>query len=201
MAAVPLPLAQTGLSALNHVLRQQAWARDRLRAHAGRTVRMVVDSPLGCVSADARITTDGTLEATAAQAPTVTLALTPSVNALFDSLRGGPRGLGGHLKVEGDVMVAAAVGEIAQHLRWEIEEDLSQVMGDALAHRAGEAARDLSSRSAQVRERIRSGLRQFLVDEGRQLTERAELRGLAAELQDLDARLTRLEAVTRAARA
>jgi ubiquinone biosynthesis protein UbiJ len=197
MAAVPLPLAQAGLSALNHVLRQQAWARDRLRAHAGRTVRMVVDSPLGRMSADARIATDGTLEATAAEAPSVTLALTPSVNAIFDALRGGPRALGGHLKVEGEVMVAAAVGEIAQHLRWEIEEDLSRVMGDALAHRAGEAARDLSTRSAQVSERLSSGLRQFLVDEGRQLIERAELRGLATSLQDLDARLSRLEASTR----
>lgn len=161
---------------------------------------MVVDSPLGRVSADARIATDGTLEATAAQAPSVTLALTPSVNAIFDALRGGPRALGGHLKVEGDVMVAAAVGEIAQHLRWEIEEDLSRVMGDVLAHRAGETARDLSSRSAQVRERMSSGLRQFLVEEGQQLIERAELRGLTAGLQELEARLTRLEALTRTPR-
>ena len=155
MAALPLPLAQVGLSALNHVLRQQVWARDRLRAHAGRVVRMVVVSPLGRVSADSRITLDGTLETTASEAPSVTLVLTPSVNAVFDTLRGGPQALAGHLKVEGDAMVAAAVAEIAQHLRWEVEEDLSQVVGDALAHRAGQTVRDLSVRSSEVRERVR----------------------------------------------
>ena len=83
MTPVPLPLAQTALSALNHVLAQQGWARDRLRAHAGRTVRMVVVSPLGPVSAGARIAGDGTLEVAGVDAPTVTLTLTPSIDALF----------------------------------------------------------------------------------------------------------------------
>ena len=200
MAALPLPLAQVGLSALNHVLRQQVWARDRLRAHAGRVVRMVVVSPLGRLSADSRITLDGILETTANEAPSVTLVLTPSVNAVFDTLRGGPQALAGHLKVEGDAMVAAAVAEIAQHLRWEVEEDLSQVVGDALAHRAGQTVRDLSVRSSEVRERVSSGLRQFLVEDGRQLIESSHMRGLAQAVKELDLRLSQLEARVRSNR-
>jgi mannose-6-phosphate isomerase-like protein (cupin superfamily) len=62
VALVPLPLAQTALSALNHVLRQQDWARDRLRAHTGRTVRMVVESPLGPVASEARIAAGNTTQ-------------------------------------------------------------------------------------------------------------------------------------------
>jgi ubiquinone biosynthesis protein UbiJ len=130
----------------------------------------------------------------------VTLVLTPSVNAVFDTLRGGPQALAGHLKVEGDAMVAAAVAEIAQHLRWEVEEDLSQVVGDALAHRAGQTVRNLSVRSSEVRERMSSGLRQFLVEDGRQLIESSHMRGLAQAVKELDLRLSQLETRVRSNR-
>ncbi len=190
---VPLPLAQTALSALNHVLRQQAWARDRLRAHAGRTVRVVVASPLGPVSSGARIGEDGTLEVASVDAPTVTLTLTPSIDALFGLLRDGPRGLTGALKVDGDVMVAAAVGEIAQHLRWDVEEDLSRVVGDRVAHRVGETARDGVRQAEDLRGRVESGVRQFLVQEDRQLVGREEMRTLTEALRELETVVGRLE--------
>jgi ubiquinone biosynthesis protein UbiJ len=195
VAVVPLPLAQTGLSALNHVLRQQSWARDRLRAHAGRTVRMVVASPLGPVSSDARIAEDGTLElAAAVTQPTVTLTLEPSLDAFFGALREGPRGLSGHLRVDGDVMVAAAVGEIAQHLRWDAEEDLSRVVGDPVAHRIGETARTGLRQARDARERVESGIRRFLVDEDRQLVGREALTTLSDAIRSLEEAVGRLEA-------
>lgn len=194
MATVPLPLAQTALSTLNHVLRQQEWARDRLRAHAGRTVRMIVASPLGPVATDARIADDGTLSVAAVDAPTVTLTLTPSIDALFGAVRDGARGLTGALRVDGDVMVAAAVGEVAQHLRWDIEEDLSRVVGDRLAHRLGETARSGARRAEDLRVRVESGLRQFLVDEERQVVGRDELASLSDSIRALEAAVSRLEA-------
>jgi ubiquinone biosynthesis protein UbiJ len=190
---VPLPLAQTALSALNHVLRQQAWARDRMRAHAGRTVRIVVESVLGPVASGARIAGDGTLESASVDAPTVTLTLTPSIDALFGLLRDGPRGLAGALKVDGDVMVAAAVGEIAQHLRWDVEEDLSRVLGDRLAHRIGETARDGARQAGDLRERVESGLRDFLVREDRQLVGREEMDTLSDALRELEGAVGRVE--------
>jgi ubiquinone biosynthesis protein UbiJ len=97
-------------------------------------------------------------------------------------------------------MVAAAVAEIAQHLRWEVEEDLSQVVGDALAHRAGQTVRNLSVRSSEVRERMSSGLRQFLVEDGRQLIESSHMRGLAQAVKELDLRLSQLETRVRSNR-
>ena len=193
MAVVPLPLAQTALSALNHVLRQQAWARDRLRAHAGRTVRMTVLTPLGPVSSEARIVEEGTLELTRVAAPSVTLTLKPSIDAIFGALSQGPRGLAGHLAVEGDVMLAAAIGEIAQQLRWDVEEDLSRVVGDQTAHRLGRVARGGVRQAADLRERVESGVRQFLVEEDRQLVAGGQMRRLTDELDALEHTVSRLE--------
>ena len=192
MVALALPLAQVAISALNHVLRQQSWARDRLRTHCGRTVRMVVVAPLGAVSADARIADDGTLELASIDSPSVTLSLTPAFSALLGAMREGAVGLTGHLKVEGDVMVAAAVGEIAQHLRWDIEEDLSRLVGDVVAHRMAGAARAGVLQAQAIGDRAQSGLRQFLIDEDRQLLERRRFDQFGQELSDLEARLDRL---------
>jgi ubiquinone biosynthesis protein UbiJ len=193
MPSIPLPLAQTAMSALNHVLAQQTWARDRLRAHAGRTVRMTVESPLGPVSSDARIGDDGLLEVATVAAPTVTLTLRPSIDALFGALRDGPRGLSGHLKIDGDVMVAAAIGEIAQHLRWDVEEDLSRVFGDRVAHRVGQTAREGVRQADDLRGRVETGMRQYFVQEDPQLVGREDMRTLDDALRALEETVGRLE--------
>jgi ubiquinone biosynthesis accessory factor UbiJ len=197
MAGFPLPLAQTALSGLNHVLDQQPALRDRMRAHAGRCIRILVKSPLGTVHADARIGPQGMLTATVDEAPAVTLTLGLTLDAVFAGLRGGPEGLGPHLKVEGDVMVAAAVGELARSLHWDYEEDLSRVVGDVAAHRIGEAVRGVQGRVERFQARSEDAVRhQFAGGEG-PLVSRDSLRLFTAEIAAVADRITRLEQAAR----
>ena len=129
-------------AALAHLLRQQGWARDKLRMHAGSVVRLGVDlaapPPAGLPAPELRlrIDPDGLVEAADPLAqPAATLLLRPSARAASDFSRDGVEGLARHLRVEGDVMLAASLGELARHLRWDAEEDLSHVVGDVAAHR------------------------------------------------------------------
>ena len=55
------------------------------------------------------------------------------------------------VRIEGDVQLAAEVNWLVDHVRWDIEEDLSKVLGDAPAYALGQAARGMSQ-----------GLREFL---------------------------------------
>ena len=55
------------------------------------------------------------------------------------------------VRIEGDVQLAADVNWLVDHVRWDIEEDLARVMGDAPAHTLGQAARNMAA-----------ALRQFL---------------------------------------
>ena len=55
------------------------------------------------------------------------------------------------MKIEGDVQLAAEMGWLAENLRWDAEEDLSRLIGDAPAHAIAEAGR-----------RLFAGLKQFL---------------------------------------
>ena len=38
------------------------------------------------------------------------------------------------MRIEGDVILAAEINWLVDHVRWDIEEDLSRVLGDAMAH-------------------------------------------------------------------
>ena len=38
------------------------------------------------------------------------------------------------MRIDGDVMLAADINWLVDHVRWDIEEDVSRVFGDAVAH-------------------------------------------------------------------
>ena len=187
------------LAALEHLLRQQQWARDRLKAHAGASLRFGIDGPplAGLPPPEWRVTIDeqGFLhEAPADAAPGVSLLLRPSVDALFATLRDGPDGLSRHLRIEGDVTLAATMGELAKYLRWEPEEDLSRFVGDAAAHRIASVARQGGDRLRDLGGRAVSAASDFMAGDQRQLATRPLANWLRDGATALESRVSALEA-------
>jgi ubiquinone biosynthesis protein UbiJ len=45
------------------------------------------------------------------------------------------------VRIEGHVALASELSWLAEHLRWDIEEDLARLLGDAPAHALAQAAR------------------------------------------------------------
>lgn len=193
MPRVPTPIAQVALAALNHVLKQQTTLRDGLRAHAGRDVRIIVAGPLGSVQSDARIGPEGLLHVIAHGEPAATLKLTLSVGAVFDGLRGGSEGLAPHLAVDGDLMVAAALADVARSARWDYEEDLSRVTGDVIANRIGRAVRGVGAALRGLDERSTDAVSRKLTTAGGPLVGRREFTRFEDSLQSLAERVARLE--------
>ena len=68
-----------------------------------------------------------------------------------ESLQAALAGKAPPVKIEGDVQLAAEIGWLADNLRWDVEEDLSRLIGDAPAHTLVGAARQMLA-----------GLRRFL---------------------------------------
>ncbi|MGE0800700.1 MAG: SCP2 domain-containing protein [Lautropia sp.] len=203
MSRVPLPLAQLALSALNHALDQQPSLAEVLRAHAGRVLRIVVASPLPAalrrwsqVEADARIGDDGRLAVVTGAEPAATLTVTPSLDALAGLARDGAGGLGSNLRIEGDVMVAAALGQVARSLQWDYEEDLSRVVGDVAAHRVGSTLRALRAGAGAAGERWLDAVRRGVTaGDAPPLVAAAEFDAFTEQLRALAARIDALAPV------
>ena len=131
---------------LNHVLMQEKAAQDRLLRQKGRVVHVRV----GLFAIDLVVTPAGLVDR-ALPGAKADLQLSVPVDSPFNVLQSVMAGKAPPVKIEGDVQLAAEVGWLADNLRWEVEEDLSRLIGDAPAHALADAAR-----------RLIGGLKQFL---------------------------------------
>lgn len=167
-------------------------------ASAGAAGKDGAPSPLGLPSlqTDARIGADGSLSAVSGEEPSVVLTARPTVDAVFRAMREGPMALGATLRIEGDAMLAQALGEVARAMNWDVEEDLSRVVGDAAAHRAGQFLRDARGHAAEAGSRLRDALTDHLSSESGVLVSRPEFEAWRDDVQSLTERIERLEKQT-----
>jgi ubiquinone biosynthesis protein UbiJ len=124
---------------LNHVLMQEPQAMQRLVRQSGR----VVLTQWRSFTFKVQVTPAGLLDlADEGATPDLILVLTEeSPFALAQSLVQGAKP---PVRIEGDVQLAAEVNWLADNVRWDVEEDLSRVVGDAPAHMLVEAGRKVS---------------------------------------------------------
>ena len=124
---------------LNHVLMQEPEAQARLMRQTGRVVEAhwrhfhmrLVATPAGLLDL-----------ASPAAVPDLTLSITEeSPLALGQALLRGEKP---PVRIAGDVQFAAEVNWLVDHVRWDLEEDLARIVGDAPAHAAGQAARSMA---------------------------------------------------------
>ncbi|MBC5781743.1 hypothetical protein H8N03_02230 [Ramlibacter sp. USB13] len=124
---------------LNHVLQQEPEAQARLKRQAGR----LVEAHWRHFNVRLLATPAGLLDlGPTAQAPDLTLTLTEeSPWALAQSALRGEKPA---VRIAGDVQLAAEVQWLVDHVRWDLEEDLARVFGDAPAHAMGGAMRRMA---------------------------------------------------------
>ena len=131
---------------LNHVLQQEPEAQARLKRQAGK----LVEAHWRHFNVRLAATPAGLLDlGDAQQAPDLTLTLTEE--SPFTLAQAALRGDRPPVRIAGDVQLAAEVQWLVDHVRWDLEEDLARVFGDAPAHAM-----------AQVGGRIADAVRQFV---------------------------------------
>ncbi len=121
---------------LNHVLMQEPEAQARLARLKGRCVRMQWRG----FGLRFCATPAGLLEIEGGHAAP-DLSLTVIEESPFALVQAALQGDKPAVRVEGDVQLAAEVNWLVDHVRWDVEEDLSRLVGDAPAHALGRAAR------------------------------------------------------------
>jgi ubiquinone biosynthesis protein UbiJ len=131
---------------LNHVLMQEPEAQARLLRQKGR----VVLAQWRSFAIKLQATPAGLLDLAGADARS-DLTLTVTEASPFALVQAAVRGEKPAVSIEGDVQLAAEVNWLVDHVRWDLEEDLSRVVGDVPAHALGDTVR-----------RMTTALRQFV---------------------------------------
>ena len=171
---------------VNRLLDAEPWARERLAPFAGEAVELVL-APLPPVRVT--IVEGGRLQA-GGGAPSLTLRLGPG--ALFALARGEEAFLRA-VEVNGNARLAQEVASLARHLRPDIEEELSRLVGDVAAHRIAGAVREFAAWQVDAAKRVTTAAGDFLAEEARLLVRREEQATHARAVAELRDALARLE--------
>jgi ubiquinone biosynthesis accessory factor UbiJ len=185
---VSIPLPHPAASALNHVLRSAPLAMERLRKHAGRTAAFHV----GPVTLAFTIQTTGEVAAAipgaardldARLSPFLLLRLAAHEEAAFREI-----------EMQGDMELGQDISFLARNLTWDVEDDLSRVVGDIAAHRIVAAARGAREWGRDASLRVAQGAAEYWTEESPLIATRVKIDSFVegvAELRDAVERLAK----------
>lgn len=174
-----MALAQINVGILNHLLNQQPWSRDQLCRFAGKTLQLSVPP----VTLHLLVESNGEFAAlTPAEGSTPDATLSLTISAAFKLLwqkQLDPS----QLTLTGDTELAAEVGKILRSLSWDVEEDLSQVIGDIPAHKLVSTGKQVAQEASRQALSLAGMLSEFWQEEDPLI---AKSRHLAQFTQDVD---------------
>lgn len=155
MSALMAPVIAT----LNHLLAQEAWARQLLAPHAGKVA--CIDA--GSLALRLRVNAGGMLDAAQEQdAAAVTIRLKLSDLPLM--LQNRERAFA-YVKLDGDAEFANTISQLSKSLRWEAEHDLEKLVGQIAATRIVAGARAALAAAGSGRRKLAENVAEFFLEE------------------------------------
>jgi ubiquinone biosynthesis accessory factor UbiJ len=141
----------------NRVLEREDWARERLSAHAGRTLRLVC----GPIASTLSIAPSGMLSP-AQGAADLTLSISP---LRLPMLLAHPERWTELVAAEGDAALAATLGDLARTLPWFVEQAFAGALGPLIGTRVADLGRALLALPEQAAQSFGASLTSYARDE------------------------------------
>lgn len=182
-----LPLPAPIQAAINHVLGQAAWAREKLMPFAGHSAQI----KLPPFEAAFLIAPDGSIAAPAADAElevSISLPVTTPLLALQ-----GKDAVMRAARIEGSAEFAEALGFVIRNLRWDAEEDLSNLIGDIAAHRLIKGGQELAARQRQATRNFAGNLAEYFTEEQPLIARQVDIATFSTDIDRLRDDVARLE--------
>ena len=186
--------ASIAASAINRLTGATPLARERLARFAGKTAVFRVGPLPVALTVQ---TTGEVLVAPETAASDLDVRISPF---LLPRLAAHDEGAYRDVETTGDVEFAGEVAFLAKHLKWDVEEELSRVVGDAAANRIVSAARGAAAWGRDASGRLAAGAAEYWTEEEPLIASRVKVESFVAgvtELRDaverLGKRIERLE--------
>ena len=186
MATLFIPLIV--LRAINHLIEQEKWARDLLLRHDHKIV--AVELPFGSFRL---LIQDGLLQDAKQEDIESSVSLEISQEAFWAFVKDGKGAAMKFVRISGDVDLAADLNRLFAELRWEAEEDLSKLIGDAPSRRIIVESKKVFTQANNAVEDLKSGVRDFLVNERNILLGANQFNDFKSEIRLLRDQLDRAE--------
>ena len=172
---------------LQHLTNQNNWSREYLLPFAGK----VVQFDIAFVKTNLLILEDGSLTiAGETHAPEANIHADPS---LILRILAGDESAKTQIKIDGDVHFAAELGKVLQHMRWDVEEDLSKFVGDIAANKTVSAGKKVFAEAKKQTINVAEMLSEFWQEEKPILTKKRHIAQFNADVDTLRSDVARFE--------
>jgi len=169
-------VSASGVATINHLLAQEAWARDTLMRRAGK----VACIDMGHLRLCMRVAKDGMLEVAGDEdLPDVTIHV--KLGDLPLILQNRDRAFS-YVRIDGDAEFANTISQLSKGLRWDAEHDLERFLGPIAANRLVGGARTAVSHATGAGRRLAENVAEFLLEERRVLLRPATIDAFADEV-------------------
>jgi len=183
------PASAIGETLANRTLRDEAWAREKLSAHAGRSFTLCC----GPVAAGYAVRDDGTLGARAPGGGPADAEVYLSPLDL-PAFLADPSRWNVLVTANGDAALIATLKELAASLPWFVERAFAKALGPVVGQRVADAGRHLLAFPEYAGARLAENVASYLRDETGMLARGDEARSFAADNAALAARADALAA-------
>lgn len=180
-------MRQVTIQGLNHLVRGESWAQERLRQHAG--ARLFVEA--GRMGVALSIDDHGFFRECDTSTPpdvTLTLPVGSAMGALFDREK-----LFAAVKLEGSAEVAEALAFVFRNLKWDAEGDLAGIIGDIPARRLAMFGQTAVAGIQEGLAKTAGNIAEYVVEDSGVLASRKDLVAFGNDVNGLRDDVARLE--------
>lgn len=172
---------------INHILRATPRAMTRLQRFSGKTMAFKSGPFHLCLA----VLASGEVDAASQESiPDVTVTAPP---ILLPRLAAREEAAFKQAVFEGDAEFAAEIAFLARNLEWDVEEDLSKVIGDIAAHRIVSTAKSMREWRKDATARLGENVREYLTEERPALVPRRDMQEFLHEVDAVRDDIARLE--------
>ena len=172
---------------LQHLISQNSWVNNLLQPFAGKSIQINVSF----ISASLVILENGNLAiAGETNIPDATVTIPPS---LLLRLLAKDEAANRQINIEGDTHLAAELAKVFSNMRWDYEDDLSNLIGDIPANKIGTFARDAASTVKETSVNLAEMLSEYWQEELPLIAKKRHVEQFNAEVDTLGADVARFE--------
>ena len=180
---------------VNHLLAKEKWASAKLQSHANK----IACFDLRAISLRVKVGADGMLES-AAEGVQADVTIRIKLSDLSQILQQRDKAFS-YVKIDGDADLANTISYLSDNLRWEVEEDLSRVVGDLAAVKLVSGAKALTESLKRTQQSVQENLAEYFLEENPMLVRPAAIKGFGEQVtqlrDDVERFMKRLEKIER----
>ena len=172
---------------LQHLIAQNSWAKAHLMPFAGNTIAF----DFAIIKANLIILEDGSLALGGETAhPEASIYAPPS---LMLRMLAKDEAAKMDFKITGDTHLATEIAKILQNIRWDVEDDLSKIVGDIPATKIAEFGRETAQTVKDTSTNLAQMLSEYLQEEQPMLAKKRHIEQFNADVDALRNDVARFE--------